>query len=117
MQDEHLTRQWNSDHDRFSADLDRGLGHIVRFFKERRGDEKSIGSSYGFLAKYEQPKPAGPVLSPAAEASLRGLAASVITFALWVTVMLVATPAPGLAAPLDAPAVQAAECVAHPALA
>jgi hypothetical protein len=117
MQDEQLTRQWNSDHDRFSADLDRGLGHIVRFFKERREDRKTIGSSYGFLAKYEQPSPAAPVVSPAAQASLRGLAATVITFALWVTVMLIATPAPGLAAPLDAPAVPAAECIAHPALA
>ena len=117
MQDEQFMRQWNNDRDRFSADLDRGLGHIVRFFREHRGDRKTIGGSYGFLAKYEQPKPAGPVLSPAAQVSLRGLAASVITFALWATVMLVATPAPGLAAAMDGPAAQAAECVTHPALA
>ena len=117
MQEEQFMRQWNSDHDRLSADLDRGLGHIMRYFTRRRESRRSIGGSYGFLSKYEQPAAATPALSSAAQASLRGLGASVITFALWVTVMLVATPAPGLAAPLDAPAVQAAECIAHPALA
>ena len=97
MQDEQFIRQWNSDHDRFSADLDRGLGHLVRYFTQRRESRKPIGSSYGFLARYEAPRPAGPTLSPAAQASLRGLAASVLTFVLWVSVMLVMTPAPGLA--------------------
>ncbi len=97
MQDEQFMRQWNSDHDRFSADLDRGLGHITRYFAQRRASHKPIGGSYGFLGKYEQPAAPAPALSPAAQASLRGLAASVLTVVLWVSVMLVATPAPGLA--------------------
>ena len=97
MQDEQFMRHWNSDHGRFSADLDRGLGHIMRYFTQRRESRKPIGSSYGFLTKYEAPVPATPTLSPAAQASLRGLAASVITVVLWVSVMLVATPAPGFA--------------------
>lgn len=97
MQDEQFMRQWNNDHGRFSADLDRGLGYISRFFTQRRENRKLIGGPYGLLAKYEQPAPTGPVLSPAAQASLRGLAASVLTVVLWVSVMLVATPAPGLA--------------------
>lgn len=48
-----------------------------------------------------------------ARASLRGLAASVLTFVLWVTVMVLATPTPGLASPLFG----AAQCSAHPVLA
>ena len=97
MQDEQFMRQWNPTHDRFSSDLDRGLGHIMRYFAQRREAPKPIGSSYGLLAKYEQPALAVPALSPAARASLRGLAASVVTAVLWVTVMLATTPAPGLA--------------------
>lgn len=97
MQDQEFMRYWNSDHYRFSADLDRGLGHIRRYFTQRREARKPIGSSYGFLARYDEPSQAGRALSSTAQASLRGLAASVITVALWTTVMLVATPAPGLA--------------------
>ena len=58
MQDEQFMRQWNADHDRFSADLDRGIGHIVRYFRQRRDGVKSIGSSYGFLDKYAGHAPA-----------------------------------------------------------
>ena len=97
MQDEQFMRLWNAGHDRFSADLDRGLGHILCHFTQRREVRKPIDRSYGFLGKYETPVPATSALSPAAQASLRGLAASVITFTLWISVMLVATPAPGLA--------------------
>ena len=97
MQDEQFMRQWNNDHDRFSIELDRGLSHITRFFTQRRESRKPIGASYGLLAKYEQPTATTPGFSPAAQASLRGLAASVLTVVLWVSVMLVATPAPGLA--------------------
>ena len=97
MQDEQFMRQWNTRHDRFSADLDRGLGHIARYFTLRRERPKPIGHSYALLDKYGERRPAGPLLSPAAQASLRGLAASVITLVLWVTVIAVATPAPGLA--------------------
>ena len=97
MQDEQFMRAWNSGHDRFSADLDRGLGHILRYFTRRRAARNPIGGSYGFLARYEQTKPTRPALSRAAQASLRGLFASVVTVALWVAVMMVATPTPGLA--------------------
>ena len=57
-----------------------------------------------------------PSLSPAASASLRGLAASVITAALWVVVLALATPAPGLAWSANTPLANAA-CVAHPLVA
>ena len=97
MQDEQFMRQWSSDHDRFSVDLDRGLGHLLRYFKQRRETAKPIGSSYDFLAKYETPVPATAGLSSTAQASLRGFAASVLTVVLWVSVMWLATPAPGLA--------------------
>lgn len=117
MQDQTFMHEWNAGHDRFSADLDRGLGHIIGHFSRRDRPGSAIGSSYELLTKYEAPRAARPALSPAAQASLRGFAASVITFALWVTVMALATPAPGLAAPLDAPTAPAAECVAGVALA
>ena len=97
MQDEQFLRQWNAGHDRFSADLDRGLGHLSRRLRERRETRKPIGNSYRFLDKYAARPAPTPALSPAAQASLRGLAASMLTVVLWVSVMLVATPAPGLA--------------------
>jgi hypothetical protein len=88
MQDEHFLRSWNDGHNRFSADLDRGLGHVIG----RRGHRKIIGNPYGI------PSETRPPLSPAARASLRGLGASVLTVVLWVVVLALATPAPGLAA-------------------
>jgi hypothetical protein len=98
MQDEQFIRQWNSAHDGFSLDLDRGLGHVTRQLRRRAVTRKPIDRSYGFLAKYEaQPAP-HHTLSPEARASLRGLAASVITFGLWISVMALATPMPLLAA-------------------
>ena len=95
MQDQIFMHDWNNGHDRFSADLDRGLGHVIAYLSRRNRPAKTIGSSYGLLTKYEAPRPARPALSPTAQASLRGFAASVITFALWVTVMALATPSPG----------------------
>ena len=104
MQDQQFIQQWSAGHDRFSTDLDRGLGHLLRHFARRAQSTPAIDRSYGFLAKYAAPAASEAPLSPAAQASLRGLAASVITFALWVTVMLLATPAPGLASTVVAPA-------------
>jgi hypothetical protein len=98
MQDEQFMRQWNAGRDRFSVDLDRGLGHLNRQLRQRRQTRKPIGNSYGFLDRYAGPAPAKATLSSEAQASLRGLAATVLTFALWVTVMAVATPMPLLAA-------------------
>ena len=117
MQDEQFSRQWNAGHDRFSADLDRGLGHLLNFFRKRAEERESIGNAYGFLDRHAVPATPGPQLSPAGRASLRGLAASVVTVALWVSVMLVATPAPGLASTLDAPLAQVGTCVDAPVLA
>ena len=117
MQDEQFSRQWNAGHDRFSADLDRGLGHLLNFFRKRAEERESIGNAYGFLDRHAVPATPGPQLSPAGRASLRGLAASVVTVALWVSVMLVATPTPGFAAPPQTAATQASECVVSPVLA
>lgn len=114
MQDQHFIRQWNEAHEDFTTDLHRALNQFGRYQRTRRVD---IGNSYGFLDKYESRRTPQPALSPAAQASLRGLAASVITFLLWVTVMLVVTPVPGLAATPDALAATAGECLAHPMLA
>jgi hypothetical protein len=117
MQDQHFIREWTERHAQFSADIDSGLGQLSQAIGHRRESRKDIGGSYGFLDKYAPSEPAAPVLSPAASASLRGLAASVITFALWVSVMLVATPAPGLASTALAPAPEAGACLAAPILA
>ena len=114
MQDEHFIREWNNGHRAFSADLHQALNQIGRYQRTRQDD---IGSSYGFLDKYDAQRAPKQSLSPAAQASLRGLAASVITLLLWVTVMLVVTPVPGLAAAPDALAVTVSECIAHPVLA
>ena len=114
MQDEHFIRQWNDGHRNFTADLHQALNGIGRYQRTRQQD---IGGSYGFLDKYASQRASRQGLSPAAQASLRGLAASVITFLLWVTVMLVVTPVPGLAATPDALAATAGGCLAHPMLA
>src|SRR6478736_5617661 len=89
MQDEYFLKSWTEGHSRFSADLDRRLNHLAG----RLGRRKAIGNPYGI------PSETRPSLSPAARASLRGLGASVLTVALWVVVLALATPAPGLAAP------------------
>jgi hypothetical protein len=59
--------------------------------------QTAIGNAYGFLDKYGGKSAPKPLLSPAARASLRGLAASVLTFGLWIAVMALATPMPLLA--------------------
>ena len=79
MQDQHFSRDWTERHAQFSADIDSGLGQLSKAIGHRRESRQDIGGSYGFLDKYGPAEPAAPVLSPAASASLRGLAASVIT--------------------------------------
>ena len=112
MQDEQFMQSWNAGHSRFSADVDRGLARLVDRVSRRRNDAKNMRNPYGIPTGIDR----HVTLSPAAKASLRGLAASVITAALWVVVMALATPAPGLAASPIAP-VAAAECLAHPLVA
>ena len=116
MQDEHFIRQWNQGHSDFTADLHGTLKQLGRYQRTRDVTPVVIGSPYDRILDRRPVEAAQPTLSPAAKASLRGLAASVITFGLWITVMLIATPAPGLAATSDAPATVATAC-AGPVLA
>jgi hypothetical protein len=117
MQDQHFIRDWTERHEQFSADIDSGLGQLSQAIRSRRQNRHDIGGSYGFLDKYATSEPAEASLSPAARASLRGLAASVITSVLWISVLLVAAPAPGLASTIAAPAPEAGACLAAPVLA
>jgi hypothetical protein len=116
MQDELFMRQWNQGHEDFTADLHSTLKQLGRYRRTRDADPV-IGSPYDRILDRRPVEVTQPSLSPAASASLRGLAASVITLVLWVAVMLVATPAPGLAATPEAPATVATACLAHPVLA
>jgi len=69
-------------------------------------NSKLIGGPYA-------DRPIGGGMTHMARASLRGLAATVATFVLWMTVMVLATPAEGLASPLA----EAVDCGASPILA
>ena len=92
MQDEHFMQGWTSGHTRFSADLDRGLGVVIDRLSRRKKGRESIRNPYGI------PTETGTSLPASAKASLRGLAATMLTVVLWAVVLMVATPAPGLAA-------------------
>lgn len=110
MQDEHFMQGWNGSHRQFSADLDRGVTNLVDRLSGRQSRPKAIRDAYGI------PRGTASPLSPAAKASLRGFAASVLTVALWVVVLALATPAPGLAASgwaFD----HTCACIDHPPLA
>jgi hypothetical protein len=96
MQDELFMRQWNQGHEDFTADLHSTLKQLGRYRRSREADPV-IGSPYDRILDRRPVGVAQPELSPAASASLRGLAASVITIGLWVIVMVAATPVPGLA--------------------
>jgi len=97
MQDQHFMQSWNAGHDRFSADLDRGIDRVIDRFSRREAGRKPIRNPYGI------PTDAGASLSPGAKASLRGLGATMLTVVLWAVVLMVATPTPGLAASREAP--------------
>jgi hypothetical protein len=96
MQDEQFMRSWNDGHDRLSADIDRGFGLLADRLSHRGRGRKAIRNPYGIPAE------TGPALPPRAKASLRGLAATVLTATLWLVVLALATPAPGLAASREA---------------
>jgi hypothetical protein len=112
MQDEQFIREWTEVHEDFTSDLQCTLNQLGAYQRSRGSAPCVIGPAY------DAPRDAdpGPALSPAAQASLRGLAASVITLALWVVVMLVATPTPGFAATREA-APEPPACVAPAMLA
>jgi len=112
MQDEQFMQTWNAGHTQFSADLDRGLGHLAERLSRRAKRVRDIRDPYGIPGDIAGRTP----LSPAAKASLRGLFASVITAALWVVVLALATPTPGFAASPTVPMANV-ECVAHSLLA
>jgi hypothetical protein len=117
MQDQHFIRDWTTVHEDFTADLHQTLNQLGRYQRTRDRDATIIGSPYDRILDRRRVEPSRSGLSPAAQASLRGFAASVITVVLWAAVMLIATPAPGLAAPLEAALAKAGECVIHPVLA
>ena len=102
MQDEQFMRQWNGVHEEISLKRDRQSSHATRQLRQRQGSCQAIGNAYGFLDKYGDKAEPKPLISPAAQASLRGLAASVITFGLWIAVMALAMPMPLLASTTDA---------------
>jgi len=104
MQDQHFIRDWNDVHGDFTADLHRTLNQLGRHRRTRDGEVTAIGSPYDRILDRRRVEPSRSDLTPAARASLRGLAASAITVVLWSTVMLIATPEPGLAAPVEAAA-------------
>ena len=45
MQDQQFIQQWSAGHDRFSTDLDRGLGHLLRHFARRAQSTPAIDRS------------------------------------------------------------------------
>src|SRR5690606_13088170 len=108
MQDEHFMRDWVGLHDRASATSHGRPTPLSRTAVDRKS-QPSIGDAYANRPATDR----ASGISPVARASLRGLAASVLTFILWVTVMVLATPTPGLASSLS----EAAQCSAHPVLA
>lgn len=109
MQDEHFIRDWAGLHHRASvATSHRGVAAPSQTSVSRK-NRLPIGNAYA--VRPDSDLKSG--MSPVARASLRGFAASVLTFVLWVTVMVLATPTPGLASPLS----EAAPCGAHPVLA
>jgi hypothetical protein len=116
MQDQHFIRDWTGVHKDFTADLHHTLNQLGRYQRTRDGNAATIGSPYDRILDRRRVEPSRSGLSPAAQASLRGLAASVITVVLWATVMLVATPTPSLAAPAET-AVASSECALRPVLA
>lgn len=114
MLDEHFMRDWNATHERFSRDVGRGFVRLGERLGRRTPCRNSIGHPYGTPSS---PRPKSGAVPPAARAALRGLAAVVMTFGLWLTVMAIATPAPGLAAQLHATVAASGGCDLHPALA
>ena len=95
MQDELLMREWTRIHDDFVAGL-----HSRR--DRPAGSPQTQDLSFDMIEpayrrqNRAQPRKPRAGLSPAAQASLRGLAASVVTALLWMSLMTLAVPASGL---------------------
>ena len=108
MQDEHFMRDWVGVRARLSPSPTTAANRNTSGSDKDDRRHGSIDRTYVTRRKAEGPAR----LSIAAQASLRGVAATVLTFVLWATVMVLATPTPGLASSI----VEGA-CAAHPVLA
>jgi hypothetical protein len=119
MQDSQFIRDWTDVHENFTRGVGRMLERVREARKTRPTRLQAIVTAYdgpiGRIASRQPSTPRAPTLSPAARASLRGLAATVLTVTLWFTVMALATPEPGLTA--TAATAETCECVAFLALA
>ena len=82
MTDEHFIRQWTESHERFSADVDKGLARLRQI----------IDTAYGEPTRSTATD--GPRLG---ETMLAGLAASALTALLFASTVMVATPSTILA--------------------
>lgn len=77
MTDEHFIRQWTEGHERFTADVDKGLAKLRRI----------IDTAYG-----ERTAPVERNATRPGEALLAGLAATALTTLLFVSTIVVVTP-------------------------
>ena len=89
MTDEHLIRHWTDAHNEFSGDLDRGLLRLGSLLGRRLRNHQAIGTAYA--SADSTARPASPVTSSVARATLAGLFACIATSALLVSVALFAT--------------------------
>src|SRR5690606_39982878 len=106
MQDEHFMRDWAASHHHWSRSKSSSDQPALDRTRKSRKKSEVIGGPYA-------DSPIGDGMTHLARASLRGLAATATTFVLWMTVMVLATPAEGLALPLA----DAVDCGASPILA
>lgn len=112
MQDELLMRDWTALHEDFVAGLRSGRGRPGGRHRAENSSYDTIELAYRLPAGDPSPR-----LSPAAQASLRGFAASVVTALLWMTLMTLAIPAISLTSAPELPATHTASARTYPALA
>ena len=74
MQDQHFIRDWTEVHEDFTADLQQTLNQLGRRRWARETESSIIGSPYDRILDRRRVEPPRRGLSPAAQASLRGLA-------------------------------------------
>lgn len=108
MQDSQFIHEWTNVHQTFTRSLGGMLDRVHGIVKARPDRLHAIVTAYdGPIGRVGSRQRS--TQSPAARASLRGLAATVLTVTLWFTVIALATPEPGLAATADAAG--ACDCV------
>jgi len=73
MTDEHFMRQWTDGHERFSADVDKGLARLRRIIEAAYGEPHADGAS------------------KTTEAMLAGLAATAVTVVVFASTVMVTT--------------------------